>query len=94
MIASSLIVLPVSVILSTTAVTISLVVSFVVDLRDDGMEQVLKLLTDHCDDVGIPTSVFIATIVTVVSGIVGIKSLLNAASITTAHIRVNAAQLC
>ncbi|GJV36145.1 putative ribonuclease H-like domain-containing protein [Tanacetum coccineum] len=93
MIASSLIVLPVSVILSTTAVTISLVVSFVVDLRDDGMEQVLKLLTDHCDDVGIPTSVFIATIVTVVSGIVGIKSLLNAASITTAHIRVNAAQL-
>nr|GEU93154.1 DNA-directed DNA polymerase [Tanacetum cinerariifolium] len=69
MLASSLIVILINVVLSTTTVTISLVVSFVVDLCDDGREQVLKLKSDHCGDVGIPTNVAIATIVTIVAGV-------------------------
>nr|GEU62408.1 hypothetical protein [Tanacetum cinerariifolium] len=64
-----LIVLRVSFILSTTVVTNSLIVSSVVDLRNDGREQILKLPSNHCGDVRIPTSVSIANFVTIVTGV-------------------------
>nr|GFB61113.1 hypothetical protein [Tanacetum cinerariifolium] len=91
--ASFLIVSPVGVILSTLAVTISLVVSAIVDLCDDVRKQFLKLLSDHCGDVEIPTSVANAAVVTIVFDVTVVNSA-STASPTSTYIRPSAPWCC
>ncbi|GJY04409.1 hypothetical protein Tco_0370349 [Tanacetum coccineum] len=93
MLESFLVVFPIGIILSTPVVAISLVVSSVVDLRDDGKEQVLKLLSDYRSDVEIPTSVANAIVVTIVTD-VSVVSIASTASPTSACIRPSAPWCC
>nr|GEY72529.1 hypothetical protein [Tanacetum cinerariifolium] len=70
-------------------VAVSLVVSFVVDLHDDGREQVLKLLSDHHGDIKIPTSVANVVVVTIITDI-AVVCIASTASPTSACIHPSA----
>ncbi|GJR73372.1 hypothetical protein Tco_0085737 [Tanacetum coccineum] len=61
------------------------------DDQDDNMEEYTGLSKDHLEAIFFMWSAFYLLNKKLQGRIVGIKSLLNAASITAAHIRVNAA---